>query len=136
MSLALRVFRQEPDGARSAELIEASGHAFVASIRASWGQKLAAANALLDQAGRVLDEAEATDDHILFGHAEPPGNDLDLVGPQSPSSSDDDSRCPPRVAKMTWWINHVGMFEHAFQKRKQARQGIERPACDISQIYQ
>ena len=28
------------------------------------------------------------------------------------------------------------MLEHAFQKRKQARQGIERPACDISQIYQ
>jgi hypothetical protein len=27
------------------------------------------------------------------------------------------------------------MFEHAFQKRKQARQGIERP-YDISQIYQ
>jgi hypothetical protein len=44
--------------------------------------------------------------------------------------------CPARVAKMTWWINHIVCLNMPSKKGKQACQGIEWPACDISQIYQ
>ena len=52
----------ERDEARAAELIDQSGAAFVDAVRARWGRRLRASRALLDEAERVLDAAEATDD--------------------------------------------------------------------------
>jgi hypothetical protein len=49
----------EPDDARTAALVEAFNDAFIGAVRESWGHKLAAANALLAEAERVLDRAEA-----------------------------------------------------------------------------
>lgn len=58
----LCAFFAETDEARSATLLEASGRAFVEVARENWGRRLRAAEALNDQAGCYLDQAEATRD--------------------------------------------------------------------------
>jgi hypothetical protein len=50
----------EPDETRSAELIDRSADAFIAAVDAAWGERIAAGQALLGEAERLLDRAEAT----------------------------------------------------------------------------
>jgi hypothetical protein len=50
----------ESDDVKAAVLCEAAGHAFVDCVREQWGERLRAADALLDAAGIALDRAEAS----------------------------------------------------------------------------
>jgi hypothetical protein len=52
----------EPDEAKARVLIEQSGEAFIADVQARTGRRLAAAEALLEEAERALDAAEAAGD--------------------------------------------------------------------------
>jgi hypothetical protein len=54
----------EPDEAQAVKLLEEAGKVFVAAVRAEWGRKLDAAQALLAAAERVIDEGEASIDPV------------------------------------------------------------------------
>ena len=54
----------EPNDQRHAELVTQFTDVFVAGIQARWDAELAAAKALLDEAERALNAAEATSDRI------------------------------------------------------------------------
>jgi hypothetical protein len=52
----------EPDDERADRLMREYNEAFVLAVRESWGERLRAADALLDQAEAALNAAEATTD--------------------------------------------------------------------------
>ena len=52
----------ETDETRTAELIEELADAFIAAIDQAWGERIDAGKALLAEAERLLDQAEATRD--------------------------------------------------------------------------
>jgi hypothetical protein len=52
----------ESDNVKAAALCEAAGHAFVDCVREQWGERLRAADVLLDAAAAALDRGEAARD--------------------------------------------------------------------------